>query len=60
MTFPGFHDPYEPCMVVSFIAGGNRSTRRKPQTCFKSLTNFITALVVIGLIAQVVVNPTTI
>ena len=27
---------------VSFIGGGNRSTRRKPQSCCKSLTNFIT------------------
>jgi hypothetical protein len=27
---------------VSFIGGGNRSTQRKPQTCHKSLTNFIT------------------
>ena len=26
---------------VSFIGGGNRSTRRKPMTCRKSLTNFI-------------------
>ena len=25
--------------VVSFIGGGNRSTRRKPPTCRKSLTN---------------------
>ena len=29
-------------MVVSFIGGGNQSTRRKPLTCRKSLTNFIT------------------
>jgi len=30
--------------VVSFIGGGNRNTlrRRKPSTCRKSLTNFIT------------------
>jgi hypothetical protein len=27
---------------VSFIGGGNWSTRRKPPTCCKSLTNFIT------------------
>jgi hypothetical protein len=27
---------------VSFIGGGNRSIRRKPPTCHKSLTNFIT------------------
>jgi hypothetical protein len=26
----------------SFIGGGNQSTRRKPQTCCKSLTNLIT------------------
>jgi len=29
-------------VVVSFIGGGNRSTRRKPPTCHKSLTNYIT------------------
>jgi hypothetical protein len=28
-------------VAVSFIGGGNQSTRRKPQTCRKSLTNFI-------------------
>ena len=28
--------------IVSGIDGGNRSTRRKPPTCSKSLTNFIT------------------
>ena len=27
---------------VSFIGGGNQSTPRKPLTCHKSLTNFIT------------------
>ena len=27
-------------VAVSFIGGGNRSTRRKPLTCRKSLTNF--------------------
>ena len=27
---------------VSFIGGGNRSIWRKPTTCRKSLTNFIT------------------
>jgi hypothetical protein len=26
----------------SFIGGGNQSTQRKPLTCRKSLTNFIT------------------
>ena len=29
-------------VAVSFIGGGNRSTQRKPPTCRKSLTNFIT------------------
>jgi len=29
-------------VTVSFIGGGNQSTCRKPQTCRKSLTNFIT------------------
>ena len=28
--------------AVSFIGGGNRSIMRKPPTCRKSLTNFIT------------------
>ena len=27
---------------ISFIGGGNRSTRMKPPTCRKSMTNFIT------------------
>jgi len=27
---------------ISFLGGGNRSTRRKPPTCHKSLENFIT------------------
>ena len=29
-------------VAVSFIVGGNGRTRRKPPTCRKSLTNFIT------------------
>jgi len=29
-------------VAVSFIGGGNWSTSRKPSTCHKSLTNFIT------------------
>ena len=29
-------------VAVSFIGGGNRRTRKKPPTCRKSLTNFIT------------------
>ena len=28
-------------MAVSFIGGGNQSTRKKPPTCRKSLTNLI-------------------
>ena len=31
-------------VAVSFIGGANRSTLRKPLTCRKSLTNFITSL----------------
>ena len=31
-------------MAVSFIGGGNRTSRRKPPTYRKSLTNFITVL----------------
>jgi hypothetical protein len=29
-------------VAVSFIGGGNQSTRRKPPTCRKSLTNYKT------------------
>jgi hypothetical protein len=29
-------------VAVSFIGGGNRSNRRKPPTCHKTLTNLIT------------------
>jgi len=29
-------------MAVNFIGGGNRNAQRKPPTCRKSLTNFIT------------------
>jgi len=29
-------------VAVSFIGGGNLGTQRKPPTCCKSLTNFIT------------------
>ena len=32
-------------VAVSFIGGGNRSTRRKPLTSRRSLTNFITKVV---------------
>jgi len=34
--------PGENHRVISFIGGGNWSTRRKPSTSVKSLTNFIT------------------
>jgi len=33
-------------MVVSFIGGGNWSTRRKPLTCRKALTNLLIVLYV--------------
>jgi len=36
-----FQQYFSYIVVVSFIGGGNRSTRRKPPTCHKSLTNFI-------------------
>jgi hypothetical protein len=71
-----FNNIFSYIVAVSFIGGRHRSTRRKPQTCRKSLRNFITyccikytsswtgfkltTLVVIGTDAQVVVNPTTI
>jgi len=29
-------------VAISFISGGNQSTRSKPSTCRKSLTNLIT------------------
>ena len=34
-------------MAVSLIGEGNRNTRRKPLTCRKSLTNFITLCCII-------------
>jgi len=37
-----FQQYYSYIVTVSFIGGGNRSTRRKPSICRKSLTNFIT------------------
>jgi hypothetical protein len=37
-----FQQYFSHIMAVSFIGGGNRSTRRKLPTCLKSLTNFIT------------------
>ena len=37
-----FQQYFSYIVVVNFIGGGNRNTRRKPPTCRKSLTNFIT------------------
>ena len=37
-----FQQYFRYIMAVSFIGGGNRSLRRKPSPCRKSLTNFIT------------------
>ena len=37
-----FQQYFSYIVVVSFIGGGNWRNRRKPLTCRKSLTNFIT------------------
>jgi hypothetical protein len=37
-----FQQYFSYIVAVSFIGGRNRNTRRKPPTCRKSLTNFIT------------------
>jgi hypothetical protein len=37
-----FQQNFSYIAVVSLIGGGNRRTRRKPPTCRKSPTNFIT------------------
>jgi len=37
-----FQQYFSYIMAVSFIGGGNLCTLRKPPTCRKSLTNFIT------------------
>jgi len=37
-----FQQHFSYIVAVSFIAKGKRSTRKKPNTCHKSLTNFIT------------------
>jgi hypothetical protein len=37
-----FQQYFSYIVAVSFICGGNRSTWRKPPTCRRSLTNFIT------------------
>jgi hypothetical protein len=39
-----FQQYFSYIVTVSFIGGVNQSTRRKPPTCRKSLTNFITSL----------------
>ena len=71
-----FQQYFSYIMPFSFINGGNQNTRRKPLTCRKSLTNFITkccieytwpwagfeltTLVVIGTDCTGSWNPTTI
>jgi len=37
-----FQQYFSNIVAVSFLGGGNRTTRRTPLTCRKSLTNFIT------------------
>jgi hypothetical protein len=37
-----FQQYFSYIVAVSFIGGGNRRARRKPLTCRKLLTNFIT------------------
>ena len=41
-----FQQYFSYMVAVRFICGGNHRTRRKPPTCRKSLTNFITYNVV--------------
>jgi hypothetical protein len=42
MVFNATFNNISVIVAVSFIGGGNRSTMRKPLTCCKLLTNFIT------------------
>ena len=42
MVFNAIFNYINNIVAVSFIGGENRSVRRKPPTCRKSLTNFIT------------------
>ena len=42
MVFNNTQKYFSYIMAVSFIGGGNLSTRRKPQILHKLLTNFIT------------------
>jgi hypothetical protein len=37
-----FQQYFSYILAISFIGGGNWNTQRKPPTCRKSLTNFIT------------------
>jgi len=41
-VFRHFQQYFSYIVAVSFIGGGNRSTRRKPSTCRKSQTNLFT------------------
>ena len=41
-VYTHFQKYFSYIVEVSFIGGGNRSTRRKLPTCCKSLTNLIT------------------
>ena len=40
MVFNAFQQYFSCIVVVGFIGGGNQSSRRKPQSCCKSLTNY--------------------
>jgi hypothetical protein len=42
MVFNATFNNISAIVAVNFIGGGNRRTQRKPLTCRKSLTNFIT------------------
>jgi len=42
MAFNEFQQYFSYIVAVSFISGGNWSTRRKPPACRKPSTNFIT------------------
>ena len=50
LTLSRFEQYFSYIVVVSVIGGGNRSTRRKPQSCRKSLKNFIIMLYRVHLI----------
>ena len=42
VRFGHFQQYFSYTVAISFIVGGNQSTRRKPLICHKSLTNLIT------------------